>query len=325
MTLGELLDRFHGVKALVIGDFMLDEYIFGRATRISPEAPVMVVHHQRTTRLPGGAANVARNLLALGAETHSVGVAGDDPAGDLLQESLREQGLTHVNLLRDPERSTTRKTRVIAGHSHQVLRIDHEDDGELSHGVEEQLVEAAVRALPSMQVVVLSDYLKGALSQRVIGKVIQEARSLGKTVVANPKPRSLNSYRGASLISLNRAEASEALNLHRGLSDSNALEGAQTLRSSIGVDGVLVTLGESGMAASGATDWFVKAPAVEVYDTAGAGDTVVATAALGLTVAGFAEEVFQLAAQTAACVVRHVGVATPSASDIQQIRSSQVS
>lgn len=325
MNFGELLDRFKGVKALVIGDFMLDEYIFGRATRISPEAPVMVVHHQKTTRLPGGAANVALNLLALGAETHAIGVAGGDSAGDLLQDSLHEQGLTHVDLIRDADRSTTRKTRVIAGQSHQVLRIDHEDDNELSHSMEGQLLQATLGALDRADVVVLSDYLKGALTEGVTSKLIEQARNAGKTVVANPKPRSLKNYRGASLVSLNRAEASEALGMHRGLSDSAALEGARSLRESFGLEGMLVTLGESGMAASGPSDWFVKAPTVEVYDTAGAGDTVVATAALGVTVAGFAEEVFQLAVQTSACVVRHVGVATPSAADIEQIRSSQVS
>lgn len=116
------------MRALVIGDLMLDEYLFGRATRMSPEAPVMVVKHHRTTRVPGGAANVARNLIALGAEAHTIGVAGCDDAGNLLEDSLQESGITRVLLVRDPGRATTRKTRVIADHTHQVLRIDQEDD-----------------------------------------------------------------------------------------------------------------------------------------------------------------------------------------------------
>ena len=301
---------------------MLDEYVFGRATRISPEAPVMVVRHQRTSRVPGGAANVARNVIALGGEARTIGVAGCDEAGNLLESSLLEHGFNGVLLLRDPDRATTRKTRVLADHTHQVLRIDHEDDGPVNEEVQSKIMAGAQRAVGETDVVVLSDYLKGVLSEDVAQAVIAEAKKLRKPVVVNPKPRSLKNYQGATLISLNRAEASEALGLHYGLSDDQALDSAQKLREISNADAVLITLGESGMAAAGKESFFVQAPKVEVYDTAGAGDTVVATVALGLASAGFRREVFELAGRTAATVVKHVGVATPSASDLESIRSS---
>jgi len=322
LKLSEILDGFQGVKALVIGDLMLDEYVFGRATRISPEAPVMVVRHQRTSRMPGGAANVARNVIALGGEARTIGVAGCDEAGNLLESSLLEHGFSGVLLLRDPNRATTRKTRVLADHTHQVLRIDHEDDTPVDPQVQEKIMAGAKRAVSESDVVVLSDYLKGVLSEEVAQSVIAEAKKLKKPVVVNPKPRSLHHYRGATLVSLNRAEASEALGLHYGLSDESALASAETLRDMCHAESVLITLGESGMAASGSETFFVQAPKVEVYDTAGAGDTVVATVALGLASVGFRREVFELAGRTAASVVKHVGVATPSASDLESIRES---
>lgn len=320
MTLRELLGRFHGMRAVVVGDLMLDEYIFGRAARISPEAPVMVIRQTSTDRLPGGAANVALNLRALGAHTEIVGVVGCDESGDLLRASLERQGLSSGHLVADPARPTTRKTRVLADHAHQVLRIDHESEMEVTSDVESQLVEQAESLLAACDVLVLSDYLKGALSQGVSKCLLAAAHARGVKVVVNPKPRSLANYKGADLVSLNRSEAADALGLWAGLPDSEAQQAAATLRDRYGFEHVLVTLGEGGMAAQGKEAVRVSAPKVEVYDTAGAGDTVVATVALGLASAGFCKEVFELASQTAACVVQHVGVATPSAADLAAIQ-----
>lgn len=186
----------------------------------------------------------------------------------------------------------------------------------------EKLVEGARRAVEEVNVIVMSDYLKGVLTAAVAVEVKAAAQAKGKPVVANPKPRSLPFYAGADLVSLNRAEASEALGHHAGLSDSAAQGGASQIRRDHGLAAVLVTLGESGMVACNSSSVIhVEAPKVEVYDTAGAGDTVIATVALGLAAAGFQQEVFELAAQTAASVVRHVGVATPSPGDLEAIRS----
>jgi rfaE bifunctional protein kinase chain/domain len=308
------------MPVLVVGDLMLDEYHFGHATRISPEAPVMVIRHERTAHLPGGAANVALNLKALGAVPTLIGVAGKDASGDELERCLRSSGFHSAQLIRSEGRRTTRKMRIVADHAHQVLRLDTEDVEEINGPAVTALVEAIKKAIPNSKLVVMSDYLKGVLTPEVAQAVIARASKAGVPVAVNPKPRSLHQYQGVDLISLNRHEAAEALELPNGLANENAVSAACELRSLLGAKQLLLTLGEAGMVAAGEEVFQIPAPKVEVYDTAGAGDTVIATAALGLASSGFKQEVFELAAQTAACVVRHVGVATPSAEDLAAIR-----
>jgi len=315
----ELLRRFQGLRAVVIGDLMLDEYIFGKAARISPEAPVIVIRQTNTDRLPGGAANVARNLQALGARTSVLGVIGCDEPGEMLRQSLIDQGLDAEHLVTDAERPTTRKTRVVADHSHQVLRIDHEIDASASDAVAQRMIDAANKLIDQADVIVMSDYLKGALTQDVARETIKRANAKNVPVVVNPKPRSLPNYAGAKLVSLNRSEAAEFLGYWKGLPDDQALDAAREIKTKLDLDSILITLGESGMIAVGTSDVKVEAPRVEVYDTAGAGDTVIATVALGMAAVGFDRAVFELAAQTAASVVKHVGVATPSKEDLEKM------
>lgn len=315
-----LLDRMAGKRAVVLGDLMLDEYVFGSATRISPEAPVMVVRQERTAHVPGGAANVARNVVALGGVASILGVAGDDEPAARLARELEGEGIEASGIVRDPSRATTRKTRVVADHSHQVLRIDHEDDVPVSEATGAELLEALAQQLGDADVLVLSDYLKGALTPWVAERAIEGARRAGVPVVVNPKPRSLAQYAGATLVSLNRAEATGALDLWKPLEDGEAEGAAQTLRARLGVEAVLVTLGESGLLAVGEHTHRIAAPRVEVYDTAGAGDTVVAAVALGWAAVGFEREVFSLAAHAAARVVQHVGVAVPTSDDLEAMR-----
>lgn len=321
MTFGDLLARFQGVRALVVGDLMLDEYIVGRATRISPEAPVMVVRQTSTRNMPGGAANVARNLVALGARVGMVGVVGDDAAGETLLGSLQDSGIQTDHVLKDPKRTTTRKTRVLADHAHQVLRIDHETEEPVSHETESRLLNHVEGLLDDLDVLVLSDYLKGTITDSVARSCIQMARAKGVPVVANPKPRTLANYSSATVISLNRLEATEALEGVYSLRDEEALDAAEHLREKLGVDCILITLGDAGIAVAGPENFTIPAPKVEVYDTAGAGDTVVATVALGVTVGRFERSVFALAAQTAASVVKKVGVAAPSREDLRSLEA----
>lgn len=322
MSLRDLLDKFKGMRALVVGDLMVDEYLFCNATRISPEAPVMVVRHARTERLPGGAANVARNLKSLGAEVQVVGIAGEDRGATLLEEAMTQQGLSPI-LIRDPKRETTRKVRVLADATHQALRIDFEADDPIPKEIETDLVSKVDQMVSKVDVVILSDYVKGCLTPTGIPQLVQCAKQQGKTVVANAKPRSLKHYRGATLVSINRLEASEALGFSKLIDPDSAAEPIQQLRADSGVENLLVTLGDKGMLAVSEND-SVRLPArkIEVFDTAGAGDTVIATVALGMAAVGFDESVFRLAVETSACVVRHVGVATPSEEDLAAIASS---
>jgi D-beta-D-heptose 7-phosphate kinase/D-beta-D-heptose 1-phosphate adenosyltransferase len=318
---GDLLDRFSSMKALVVGDLMLDEYIFGRATRISPEAPVMVVRQTGAKAVPGGAANVALNLAALGAQVRVAGVVGTDAAGHALEAELTDRGAAPSDLVRDPSRVTTRKTRVLADHAHQVLRIDDEDDSPLAPEIEGELLERVEAALPGCDVVLLSDYLKGTLTEQVVHETINLCHCRQVTVVANPKPRSAALYNRATLVSLNRYEATDLLGLMRPLAIEDAPDAAHELRYRLEAESVLITLGEAGMvAARDGSCLQVPAPRVEVYDTAGAGDTVVATVALGHAAVGFDRHVFELAAQTGAKVVQHVGVACPTREDLLSLR-----
>ena len=320
MKFQSLLDSFKGMRALVVGDLMLDEYIFGRVTRISQEAPVMVVRQSSTRAVPGGAANVAKNMVALGAQPIMVGVVGGDVAGQTLAEALEESGISADGLVTDEARPTTRKTRVIANHSHQVLRIDHEDEQSVSGDVEAAVLASAMRRLDEVNLLVISDYVKGAVTGRIIESLVEAARHREVPVVANPKPKSLAHYRGASLVSLNEYEGGLALGKPEGIQLGEAEAAASQLRSKLGVDRMLVTLGANGMAAATAHDGFlVPAVRVEVYDEAGAGDTVIATIALAIGANRFGPVALELAAQTAASVVKRVGVAVPTDDDLTAI------
>lgn len=299
---------------------MLDEYIFGQATRISQEAPVMVIKQQRVSSVPGGAANVAMNIMALGANAGVIGVVGTDAAGDALVDSLKISGANPVEVLRDANRPTTRKTRVLANHSHQVLRIDQEVEKPLDDKLEKLLLQKIEESILESHVVLLSDYQKGTIPREVIQKVIELASKKGVPVVANAKPGSAKFYRGASVVSLNRFEASVAIGSLTPITDSQAPEIAKRLRNELEIDSLVVTLGGSGMvsASSNGVDQ-VNAVKVEVYDEAGAGDTVIGTLALCSAFGPINEMSLRLATHTAAAVVRKVGVAVPSEDDLNQI------
>ncbi|HLO97040.1 MAG TPA: bifunctional ADP-heptose synthase [Fimbriimonas sp.] len=320
MNGSDLLQKFRGVNALVVGDLMLDEYIFGTVSRISQEAPVMVVKQTRVSTVPGGAANVATNLMALGAQTGVVGAIGDDPAAEDLEQALRLSGVDPICILRDQGRPTTRKTRVIANHSHQVLRIDIEEEKPISSKLVAKLVKLVEENLEGKDVLLLSDYQKGAIPGEVIEKLITLCREKKVPVVANAKPGSAHHYRGASVVSLNRFEASSAAGLLKPLDDDQAEPIAKSLRDKLDIDSLIVTLGASGMVLANKSGTYrVPAIRVEVYDEAGAGDTVIATLALCAAVESLSENALRLATHTAAAVVRKVGVAVPTQEDLGQI------
>jgi len=320
-TFRSLLDEFETLHATVLGDLMLDRYVFGNVSRISPEAPVMVVRQTQDRSVPGGAANVAKNVVALGASVTVLGVTGSDAAGETLASELAELKAIQSVLIQDPSRITTQKTRIVADHSHQVLRIDREDDAPVSADTEAQLIASLEHELSGSHVLILSDYLKGVLTPEVAKRAIEIARTKGIVVVANPKPKSALQYRGASLVSLNRVETAGLLSRET-ISLDEAKAFAPEVCRILDSQSVSITLGEEGLVtASGEQVAHIPAPKVEVYDTAGAGDTVVAVVGLGMAAHGWSPGVFRLATEASARVVRHVGVAVPTAADLAELRS----
>ncbi len=314
-----ILSSMAGRHALVIGDVMMDEYVWGRVGRISPEAPVIVVDVERESYTPGGAANVVSNVQALGGISSMIGVIGDDEVGRRLAEQLREAGVDTSGLIVDSARPTTRKTRIIA-HSQQVVRVDRENRGRLSRSAVRKVVSLVEEALPVADVVVFSDYDKGMTSRRVIEAVLEGARRHRKRVVVNPKPRNARQFKGASVISVNQAEAEEIARVSIG--DERGLERATgRLRNILKPEALLVTRGPRGMRlidGSGAVE-DIPAHLVEVYDVAGAGDTVVSVLALSLAGGAGIREAAILANCAGAAVVKKVGVATVTREEISSL------
>ena len=263
-------DAVRRARVLVVGDAMLDRYWFGDVDRISPEAPVPVVKIARSEERPGGAANVARNAAALGARVTLISVIGDDEPGHVLERLLRGESV-HTSLHRDPSLPTTVKLRVI-GRQQQLLRIDFEP-------VPSPLALAAKladyeRTLAAFDVVVLSDYGKGGLSQ--IERMIALARAAGKPVLVDPKGEAYLRYRGATMLTPNRAEFRQVVGPWR--NEAELAEKAQILRSELALDALLITRSEEGMSLyTDAGAQHIPAQAREVFDVSGAGDTVIAT------------------------------------------------
>lgn len=318
MTFRELLHSFQNRSVLVIGDVMLDEYIYGTATRISPEAPVMVIRHRESAAVPGGAANVALNVLALGGHAAILGVTGADAAATDFQNAITKSGLGGEFLVADSGRPTTRKTRVVANAAHQVLRIDHEVTADIDREVEAALLDRLDAAISARRpdAILASDYQKGCLTDFVIASVKARAQSLGIPFLANAKPSTADRYAGATLVSLNKPET-EAL-IGRSIQREDATRAANEFKERVQCHHALVTLSGDGMATE---DFLVDPISVNVFDPAGAGDTAIATIALGLASVGFQKACFDLAAQTAGAVVQRIGVAVPTSEDLERIAS----
>lgn len=313
--LRELLEAIARQRLLVLGDAMLDEYIWGVAERISPEAPVMVVRCQRVTRVPGGAANVYNSVRALGAAAGLAAVVGTDEAGRQLAEQLTASGAEPLVLVEDPARPTTIKTRVVA-HSQQVVRIDREERRPLEPPLAAELTHRATSALEACDGLLLSDYDKGVLTPANIPDLLAAAAARGLPVAVNAKPHHADCYRGVTLVTVNRVEA-EAIAGEPVADVAAARRVASLVVERLGAAHALVTLGPEGAVLAGA-DGAEHVPAIEVqvYDTAGAGDTSIAAAHLALCAGASPREAVELAMRAAAVVVSKVGVQTSSPAEI---------
>src|SRR5664280_1045797 len=307
-----------GQTVLCIGDLMLDEFVYGEVTRISPEAPTPVIAVKRTEVMVGGAGNVARNLVSLGTRCIFVGVVGNDDAGNALTKALGTYPLIEFHRVVDAARLTTRKVRFVSEHhSAHMLRADWEMASAVDPAVEDALIGHVNMAMPRAGAVVLSDYAKGALTPRVVRTIIDAANKLGKPVLVDPKGRDYSIYKGATLITPNRQELADAT--HRvAETDDEIATAAAGLGRSLGTKAVLVTRSEDGMTLVGEGDVIhVPAYPVRVRDVSGAGDTVVAVLAAMMAMQADFESAMRAANAAAAVVVGKRGTATLSVAELR--------
>lgn len=320
-----MFDLDHDLSALkhqtvlCVGDIMLDEFVYGEVARISPEAPAPVIAAKRSEMVVGGAGNVARNVASLGARCLLVGAIGDDPAGQSLRSALAGHKGIETSLIVDPSRPTTRKVRFVSEHySTHLLRADWELAKPLDDLREQALLEQALNALSKAGALVLSDYAKGVLTPRVIRTLLDAAKKASKPTVVDPKVSDFSVYNGATVVTPNRKELSDAV--RRPLSDAaEVVDAAEELRGLAGTQAVLATLGEEGMTLvrEGAEPLHIPAHPVQMRDVSGAGDTVVAVLAVMLAAKAELEPAIRAANAAAAVAVSKLGTATVSLDELR--------
>jgi D-beta-D-heptose 7-phosphate kinase/D-beta-D-heptose 1-phosphate adenosyltransferase len=308
--LTKILNRFSKVKILVVGDIMIDRFIWGKVSRISPEAPVPVVLVDQETFLLGGAANVVNNIHALGGRVSLCGIVGDDEMSQKVFQKLREMGIAAQGVFVGKGRQTTVKTRII-GHHQQLVRIDRETTEELRGPALRNISEFLKKNMGHFDGMVLSDYGKGLLTKELIRRTIREAKEEGKFVMVDPKVKNFFFYKGATVVTPNTAEASAASGII--IHDLPTLKKAgRLLLKRLNCDALVITRGEEGMAIFEPHQEPILVPTVakEVYDVTGAGDTVIGTMALALGAGTGVIEAAKLANYAAGIVVGKVGTAT---------------
>ena len=313
----DIIAGFAGRRLAVVGDSMVDRFLWGRVDRISPEAPVPVVRLERETVKLGGAANVAANIRALGAEVVLFALCGEDEAAGHLRGLLAERGIDDGGLVASARRPTTIKTRVIA-HNQQVVRTDREDDSPADDELVERLL-ASFAAGGAFDAVVVSDYGKGLLTDRALAALFARGRELGVPVVVDPKRGDYSQYRGATSLTPNQKEAEQACALEIRSDESLRRAGALLLERTE-AEAVLITRGEHGMALYGkdGAEHHLPTQATTVYDVTGAGDTVIAAYTSALAAgAAFADAAF-LATHAAGVAVRELGTAAVTAAQLQR-------
>ncbi len=305
---------------LCVGDLMLDEFVYGEVSRISPEAPAPVIAVQRSETNIGGAGNVARNVASLGARCIFVGLVGEDDAGAKLKAALTEEKRIESILVHDSARPTTRKVRFVSEHfSTHMLRADWELAAPVTADTEQKLIDAILPLLPRVGVVLLSDYAKGVLTARVIRNVIDAARKLGKPVIVDPKSANFAIYRGATLLTPNRKEFEEATR-SRADAEKNIELAARDAMQLTDCEAMLVTQSEHGMTLVPRKGEPIHVPAhpVKVRDVSGAGDTVVAALAVTLAAGADWEAALRVANAAAAVAISKKGTAAVTSAELRR-------
>ena len=320
-----ILGRFPQARVLVVGDLILDQYIWGEVNRISPEAPIPVVEVIRESYSPGGASNVAHNVRDLGAGVEVCGIVGEDGFGRMLLEVLKEKGILVHGVVTDPARPTTLKTRVVA-HKQQVVRVDRENTARPDDRLLEELARKIRERLPHVDAVILEDYGKGVLQDDLLRQVVPLAREAGKIVTVDPKKDHYDAYRGVTAITPNRAEAEAASGVR--ITDTPSLhEAGKRLVDRLSCEAVLITMGERGvcLCQRGEAPLEIPALAREVYDVSGAGDTVIAVLTTALVAGATLRQAATLSNMAGGLVVGKLGTATVTREELMhRIREEPV-
>jgi rfaE bifunctional protein kinase chain/domain len=307
-----MLEKFSDVKVLIIGDVMLDRYCWGSVNRISPEAPVPVVNLEKTEVTLGGAANVAANVVGLGAKALLVGVIGKDADAKEFPTFLNQKGISSDNLIETASRPTTVKTRIVA-HNHHIVRVDQESTKQITVNEEHEVLSKIASIIGNAHIVIISDYAKGLLTDSLISSIIKLGNEQNKPVLVDPKGKDYTKYRWATLLTPNKREAYQATAIE------DVEKAGQNLMQELDLKALLITQGEDGMTLfeNGSKPFKLKALARKVYDVTGAGDTVIATLAVALASGFSLPESANLANIAAGFVVEKVGTTTIAINELR--------
>lgn len=305
-SLNELIENFEKAKILVIGDIILDEYLWGKTNRNSPEAPVPILEVKRKTYLPGGAANVANNIASLGAKVYLAGVIGEDLYCGVISDLLKKHKINSDFVINDPSRPTTVKTRLIAQNNKHLARVDNETDEPVSAEIQKQIYKNLEKVIDEVDLIILSDYVKGVLTGKLVKDIVKLANRHDKTILMDPKGQDFSKYSGVDILVPNMDEALIATKSSR---IRPIKEIAADLRKICLADKVIITMSADGAYYYDGIDEIVmESYSTEVYDATGAGDTFVATLGLALAVSGMDyEKSLMLANYAAAVAVKKVG------------------
>ncbi|MDP8215732.1 MAG: D-glycero-beta-D-manno-heptose-7-phosphate kinase [Candidatus Kaelpia imicola] len=307
-----ILERFRKKRILIIGDLILDQFIWGDVSRISPEAPVPVVWVKRESYMPGGACNVAHNLSELGSKVSVVGIVGDDANGGILLSELNNIGIDTAKIIRDSSRPTTHKVRVIA-HSQQVVRIDRENPEAVSRKSINSILDMLEEEVKEADAVIIEDYGKGLITSQLVKRVVELGKKFKKVITVDPKKEHFKYYKGITAITPNRAEAEEAVGFK--IEDEESLKRAGgKLIKKLNAKSALITLGDKGiyLFESRKRPLHIPTMARQVYDVSGAGDTVIAVFTLTVASGASLAQAAYIANQAAGIVVGKIGTATVS-------------
>ena len=308
--------KFNKCKILVVGDLMVDEYLWGDVDRISPEAPVQIVSVKNENYTLGGAGNVVNNLVELGAKVSVIGITGADRHGDLLLKKLHEIGVDTTGIVQEPDRPTTRKTRIIAANQH-VLRIDRETKREISTVTFKLLAGFIEEKIFSADIVLVSDYNKGLITNSLLLQLIESAEKYNKRIIADPKGLDFSKYSGVFLLTPNKKEAALVTGTEI-LDESEIIKAGNKILDAVNVDNLLITCGKNGMVLfeKNKKAYKISAKAMQVYDVSGAGDTVLAVIGLALASGATLKNSASIANTAAGIVVGKVGTATISSKEL---------